>query len=112
MPKATSSTAKSCKRKATSPPEAPKSRNAKLMADAISKDEEVLKEIGQLILQKRDGTSNQTTEVDQGIGNEQASEHSTKKDVKSVTSDNNEGVNLRLICFVHPQLLCKCVKQF
>ncbi|KAH3755464.1 hypothetical protein DPMN_190160 [Dreissena polymorpha] len=43
MPKATLTTAKSGKRKATSPPEAPQSRIAKLMADALSKDEDVFK---------------------------------------------------------------------
>ncbi|KAH3725032.1 hypothetical protein DPMN_050861 [Dreissena polymorpha] len=94
MRKATPSTAKTGKRKASSPLEAPQSRIAKLMADALSKDEAVLNEISQLILQKSDGTSNQAPEAEQTSDNKQPSEQSIEEDLTSVTSDNNESVNL------------------
>ncbi|KAH3843311.1 hypothetical protein DPMN_116825 [Dreissena polymorpha] len=110
MPKAKPSTAKTGKRKASSPPEAPQSRIAKLIADALSKDEAVLKEIGQLILQKNDGTSNQAPEAEQTSDDEQPSEQSIEEDLTSVTSDNNEGVTLGLFSTVHPPIDVKMRK--
>ncbi|XP_052285013.1 zinc transporter ZIP10-like [Dreissena polymorpha] len=91
MPKATPSTAKTGKRNASSPPEVPQSRIAKLMADALSKDEAVLKEISQHILKKSDGTSNQAPGAERTSDDEQPSEQSIEEDLTSVTTDNNEG---------------------
>ncbi|KAH3775016.1 hypothetical protein DPMN_176411 [Dreissena polymorpha] len=85
MPKATPFTAKIGKRKASSPLGAPQFRIAKLMANALSKDEAVLKEISQLILQKSDGTSNQAPEAEQTSDDEQPSEQSIEEDLTSVT---------------------------
>lgn len=110
MPKATPSTARTGKRKASSPPEAPQSRIAKLMADALSKDEAVLKEISQHILQKSDGTSNQAPGAERTSDDEQPSEQSIEEDLTSVTSDNNEGVNLGLFSTVHPPIDVKMRK--